>query len=221
MIYCDNMSIIGKLNRFLGRIEVDELNSFSNMIHALWLQYVKQGWALYLYTDDVPGADIGAVFGCKEYWESVYNMSHYSHAEDVFSYIRGSGYYVSKAAIFNKEMVYYYRIVKQGGEIRIIFNMSSLIYGRSNVHIADIVFQRSSSAWEIVSSRYASEAGVNGLKSSLSECFMKIVETEKRLESPYESMKKAYPEEFHATMERPFKVMITQNGITFNDCFGI
>lgn len=215
------MSIIGKLNRFLGRIEVDELNSFSNMIHALWLQYVKQGWALYLYTDDVPGADIGAVFGCKEYWESVYNMSHYSHAEDVFSYIRGSGYYVSKAAIFNKEMVYYYRIVKQGGEIRIIFNMSSLIYGRSNVHLADLVCQRFASEWEIVASNYSRAAEANGFKSSLSECFKKIVEIEKHTTSPYESMKKAYTEEFYAAMERPFRVEISQNGITFNDCFGI
>ncbi len=215
------MSIIGKLNRFLGRIEVDELNSFSNMIHALWLQYVKQGWALYLYTDDVSGADIGYLFGCKEDWKSVYNMNHYNHTEDVFSYVCKSGCYISKAALFNKEMVYYYQIIENAGEMRISIKMSSLIYGRSNVHLADLVCQRFASEWEIVASNYSRAAEANGFKSSLSECFKKIVEIEKHTTSPYESMKKAYTEEFYAAMERPFRVEISQNGITFNDYFSI
>lgn len=212
--------LFNRINTFLGNPK-DELNSFSDMIHALWLQYVKEGWALYLYTDDVSGADIGYIFGYKEDWKSVYNMSHYSHADEIYSYVRAYRRYISKAAIFNKEMVYYYQIIEDGEEIRIIINMSSLIYGRSNIHVADIVSRRHSSQWEIVSSRYGRVADVNGFKSSLCECFKKIVEKEKRLGSPYESMKRAYPKEFNAAMERPFRVEISQNGITFKDYFSI
>ena len=212
--------IFSRINRFLGKPNV-ELNSFSDMLHALWLQHVEHGWALYLYTDDVSGADLGYIFGCREDWKSVYNMSHYSHAVDVYSYVRKRGCYISKAAIFNKEEVYYYQIIENAGEIRISINMSSLIYGRSNIQIADLVCRRLSSQWEIVSSRYGRCADVNGFKSSLSECFRKIVEIEIRTESPYESMKRAYPEEFQAAMGRPFRVKISQNGITFNDYFSI
>lgn len=212
--------IFNRINRILGRPN-DELNSFSDMVHALWLQHVEHGWALYLYTDDVSGADIGYIFGCREDWKSVYNMNHYCRAVDVYSYVRERGCYISKAAIFNKEEVYYYQIIENVGERRISINMSSLIYGKSNVHIADLVCQRFASKWEIVASNHSRAAEANGFKSSLSECFKKIVEIEKRTESPYESMKRTYPEEFQAAMERQFRVKISQNGITFNDYFSI
>ena len=59
MIDYEKVSVIGRINRFFGQVDVAELNSFSDMVHALWLQHVKQGWALYLYTDDV---SLGVIF---------------------------------------------------------------------------------------------------------------------------------------------------------------
>ena len=37
------------LDRLFGRDNVEELNSLLGIIHEHWLQYYKEGWALYLY----------------------------------------------------------------------------------------------------------------------------------------------------------------------------
>lgn len=211
----------GILGRLFGRDNVEELNSLLGIIHEHWLQYFKEGWALYIYTNNIPCADIGEVFGCKDYWKSVYGISDYRHTEDIFPYIFKSGHYVPKVAIFNKEMVYFYKVTEHDGDVCISIGMSSLIYGKSNVHIADIVRPRNARDWEIKTFEYSRASKANGFKSSLSECYRKIVDIELRSESPYESMKRAYPEEWHAMMARPFVINLTPDGIRFNDYFGI
>lgn len=66
----------GLLDRLFGRDNVEELNSLLGIIHEHWLQYFKEGWAQYLYTNNIPCAAIGEVFGCKEYWKSVNHQSY-------------------------------------------------------------------------------------------------------------------------------------------------
>ena len=212
----------GIINRLFVRDNVEELNSLLGMIHTLWVPNVKEGWALYVYTNNIPHADIGAVFGCKEYWCSVAGISDYRHAEYIYAeMICNSGHYVPKVAIFNKEMVYFYKVTEHDGEVCISIGMSSLIYGRSNVHIADIIRPHNASDWEIKTLKYSRASEANGFKASLSECFRKIVDIELRSESPYESMKIAYPEEWHRAMHRQFIINLTPDGIRFNDYFGI
>ena len=211
----------GILGRLFGRDNVEELNSLLGIIHEHWLQYYKEGWALYLYTNNIPCAAIGEVFGCKEYWKSVNHVDDYWHAEGIYSSICHSGHYVPKVAIFNKEMVYFYKVTEHDGDVCISIGMSSLIYGRSNVHIADIIRPRNARDWEIKTLKYSRASETNGFKSSLSECYGKIVDIELRSESPYESMKRAYPEEWHRAMHRQFIINLTPDGIRFNDYFGI
>jgi hypothetical protein len=209
------------LDRLFGRDNVEELNSLLGIIHEHWLQYYKEGWALYLYTNNIPCAAIGEVFGCKEYWKSVNHVDDYWHAEGIYSSICHSGHYVPKVAIFNKEMVYFYKVTEHDGDVYISIGMSSLIYGRSNVHIADVIRPRNARDWEIKTLKYSRASEANGFMASLSECFRKIVDIELRSESPYESMKRAYPEEWHAVMHRQFIINLTPDGIRFNDYFGI
>lgn len=211
----------GILGRLFGRDNVEELNSLLGIIHEHWLQYYKEGWALYLYTNNIPCAAIGEVFGCKEYWKSVNHVDDYWHAEGIYSSICHSGHYVPKVAIFNKEMVYFYKVTEHDGDVYISIGMSSLIYGRSNVHIADVIRPRNARDWEIKTLKYSRASEANGFKASLSECFRKIVDVEFRSESPYESMKRAYPEELHRAMHRQFIINLTPDGIRFNDYFGI
>ena len=211
----------GLLDRLFGRDNVEELNSLLGIIYEHWLQYFKEGWALYVYTNNIPCAAVGEVFGCKDYWKSENIVSDYRVAEYIFSYIFNSGHYVPKVAIFNKEMVYFYKVTENDGDVCISIGMSSLIYGRSNVHIADVIRPRNAGDWEIKTLTYSRASEANGFKASLSECFRKIVDIELRSESPYESMKRAYPEEWHRAMHRQFIINLTPDGIRFNDYFGI
>lgn len=209
------------LDRFFGRDNVEELNSLLGIIYEHWLEFFKEGWALYVYTNNIPCAAVGEVFGCKDYWKSENIVSDYRVAECIFSYIFNSGHYVPKVAIFNKEMVYFYKVTEHDGDVCISIGMSSLIYGRSNVHIADVIRPRKARDWEIKTLKYSRASEANGFKASLSECFRKIVDIELRSESPYESMKRAYPEEWHRAMHRQFIINLTPDGIRFNDYFGI
>ena len=118
-------------------------------------------------------------------------------------------------------MVYFYKVTEHDGDVYISIGMSSLIYGRSNVHIADVIRPRNARDWEIKTLKYSRASEANGFKASLSECFRKIVDIEFRSESPYESMKRAYPEELHRAMHRQFIINLTPDGIRFNDYFGI
>ena len=209
------------LDRLFGRDNVEELNSLLGIVYEHWLQYFKEGWALYLYTNNIPCAAVGEVFGFKECWKSVNQVDDYWHAEGIYSSICHSGHYVPKVAIFNKEMVYFYKVTEHDGDVCISIGMSSLIYGRSNVHIADVIRPRNARDWEIKTLKSSRASEANGFKASLSECFRKIVDIELRSESPYESMKRAYPEEWHRAMHRQFIINLTPDGISFNDYFGI
>ena len=92
---------------------------------------------------------------------------------------------------------------------------------RLDVHIADVIRPRKVCDWEIKTLKYSRASEANGFMASLSECFRKIVDIELRSESPYESMKRAYPEEWHRAMHRQFIINLTPDGIRFNDYFGI
>jgi hypothetical protein len=126
-----------------------------------------------------------------------------------------------KIALFNKEIVYYYTVSNHNGTIVISVDMSSMIYGRSRVHIADVEYSRNEDQWIISASRYARASEADGFKGTIKECCLRIVDIEMQLGSPYDSMRRSYYDKYQDAMDRMLEIAIDPDGIRFNNYFGI
>jgi hypothetical protein len=129
--------------------------------------------------------------------------------------------YVFKIALFNEEEFYYYKVCCQNNEAVISLGVSSMIWGKSQVHIADIR-RIGEHKWELVAGRHSRTRSYNGYVGNIYECLSLILNEEERLGSPYEQMKQCYPDDYSEAMAKKLDVTIAEGGyITVNNWVGI
>ena len=124
---------------------IKEVKDFVYLISKLWKEELSDRYLLYIDTHEVADMPDGLVFGKN--FKLLSDATAVQFGIDELLDISAYCYPVRKMAILNKEIIYYcYMDETDGVKIRIA--LSSLIYGRSNRHVVDLV-QESSGNWRI------------------------------------------------------------------------
>lgn len=200
-----------------------ELNQIVGFVIDLWNKELYTDYILYIDTHDMVNMPAGVIYGTDFILNSESSVKHpipslYTISEDIKD---ATDSYVAKVALFNKEEFYYYKVYSQNNEVIISLGVSSMIFGKSNVHITDIR-RIEEQKWELISKSYSRGKKYNGNIGDIHECLMQIVDEEKHLGSPYERMKRNYLNAYNSSMNQDLKVTILENGeIRVNNWFGI
>lgn len=205
-------------------MELKELNKVASHIIDLWEGYLIDDFRLYIDTHNIHNLPDGVMYG-RDYLLSpaskvlLSDIPPLSNTKETL--LNASTGYVSKIALFNEEVFYYYRVCLRNNEVVISFGISSMIWGKSQVHIADIR-RIGEHKWELVAGRHSRTRSYNGYVGNIYECLSLILNEEKRLGSPYEQMKQCYPDDYSEAMAKKLNVIIAEGGyITVNNWFGI
>lgn len=204
--------------------EIKELNRVASLVIDLWESNLIDDYRLYIDTHNIHNLPEGVMYG-RDYLLNpasevlLSDIPPLSNTKETLS--NASTGYVSKIALFNKEEFYYYWVCYRNNEVIISLGISSMIWGKSKVHIADIR-RIGEHKWELVAGRHSRTRSYNGYVGNIYECLSLILNEEERLESPYEQMKQCYPDDYSEAMAKKLDVTIAKGGyITINNWVGI
>lgn len=199
------------------------LNCLFEQVLVFWREHLKtEGYMIYIRTEDISDLSYAYVYGWQENHALLHGLQDYRSVEEIYSVIfNQSQHYVTKVAVFNREKVYFYEVRNDTKGLYISIGMSSIIFGRSNIHIADIICKDVINEWEISASRYARGSKFHGYKGTLKMCMWHIMENEAQSDCPFSPMTRAFSFEYHDAMRRQFVIKLSPDGIRFNDYFEI
>lgn len=216
------------------------MKDFVYLISRLWKNELSDRYILYIDTHEVAGMPVGLVFGNK--FKLLSDASAVQFNIDELLDISTSCYPVHKMAVLNREKIYYCYMDETDG-VKIHIALSSLIYGRSNRHVVDIV-QESSGNWRINMDNHSLRANdsrcgrtlgdifsrgkthnyyYNGFSGSLDDCIERVYRMEKESENPYACMRQDYNgrQMYEAAMKTGIELEIKQGCFSINDYFSI
>lgn len=216
------------------------MKDFVYLISKLWKEELSDRYILYIDTHEMASMPDGLVFGNN--FKLLSDASAVQFGIDELLDISTCCYPVRKMAILNREKIYYCYVDETDG-IKIHIALSSLIYGRSNRHVVDLV-QESSGIWRINMDNYSLRAHdsrcsrtigdifsrgkthnyyYNGFRSYLYDCIERVYRMEKESEEPYACMRRDWDGHlmYKAAMKTDIELTIQQGGLSINDCFSI
>lgn len=197
-----------------------ELNEIARFVIDLWGNNLYDDYVLYVDTHNIPGLPAGVIYGRGLILskESSVQLPVPTINDTINYLLEATSGYVTKIALFNKEVFYYYKVECRNNELIISVNMSSMIYGKSMIHITDIK-RIEENKWELVARGSHSRGKRNkGYIGSLQECLSCVIDEEERLGSPYEQIKY----DFNEVLKKDLKVTVSEDGsISVNNWIGI
>ncbi len=216
------------------------MKNFVYLILNLWKEKLSDRYILYIDTHEVTGMPDGLIFGNN--FKLLSDASAVQFGIDELLDTSTYCYPVHKMAILNREKIYYCYIDETDG-VKIRIALSSLIYGRPNRHVVDLV-QESSGRWRINMDNHSLRANdsrcdrtlgdifsrgkthnyyYNGFSGSLDDCIERVYRMEKESEEPYASMRQDYNgcRMYEAAMKTDIELTIKQDGLSINDYFSI
>lgn len=216
------------------------MKDFVYLISRLWKKELSDRYILYIDTHEVAGMPDGLVFGNN--FKLLSDASAVQFGIDELLDISTCCSPVHKMAILNREKIYYCYIDETDG-VKISIALSSLIYGRSNRHVVDLVLE-SSGNWRINMDTHSLRANdsrcgrtlgdmfsrvkthnyyYNGFRSSLDDCIERVYRMEKESEEPYTCMRQDYNgyRMYEAAMKTGIELEIKQGYLSINDYFSI
>lgn len=216
------------------------MKDFVFLISKLWKEELSDRYILYLDTHEVASMPDGLVFGNNFKLLSDESVAQFGIDEllDISRYC----YPVHKMAVLNRELIYYCNIDDSDG-VKIRIAISSLIYGRSNRHVMDLV-QESSGSWRINMEQHSLRANdsrcrcklgniflagqansyyYDGFRGSLDDCIERVYQMEKDSEDPYASMKNDRDgrQRHDDAMKTDIELKIRQGCLSINNYFSI
>lgn len=213
---------------------------FVYLISKLWQEELSDRFILYIDTHEVAGMPDGSVFGNN--FKLLSDASASQFGIDELLDISACCYPVRKMAILNREKIYYSHIDDTDG-VKIRIALSSLIYGRSNRHVVDLV-QESSGRWRINMDNHSLRANdsrcsrtlgdifsrgktqnyyYNGFSGSLDDCIERVYRMEKDSDDPYACMRQDWDgrQRYDDAMKTGIELEIKQGYLSINDYFSI
>lgn len=216
------------------------MKDFVYLISRLWINELSDRYILYIDTHEVAGMPDGLVFGKN--FNLLSDAAAVQFGIDELLDTSLYCYPVHKMAILNREKIYYCYIDETDG-VKIRIALSSLIYGRSNRHVVDLV-QESSGRWRINMDNHSLRANdsrcsrtlgdifsrgkthnyyYNGFSGSLDDCIERVYRMEKDSDDPYACMRQDWDgrQRYDDAMKTGIELEIKQGDLSINDYFSI